>query len=279
MRTLIILTLLFFSHSSFSETPGPDVKLHFDQIPVFPNVFRIYGIDLYLKDSTLFLSRNGNETKIVSREKGIGQDGKDIAFIELWGNGKIDEFAILGVVTRWWYQSASDFGEEYSLIPVLIQHPSLNKSEKGVIVLSEIQPALIYSVTRKLGDEEIDIIVNSGKNCNNNLKNSLCYSSWYTVNTKSRELIKNKGENADISPSFSCLTKLSNIELIICQSLALSSLDKLMAAIYRENTSASKKTTQQQWLKERNVCIYKVDWHDCLIRAYDKRIEELQNNR
>lgn len=79
--------------------------------------------------------------------------------------------------------------------------------------------------------------------------------------------------------SFDCTKAQSNVEKIICAKSDLSELDEKLAVIYKaaltdETQAVNIRQAQKRWLKERNSC----GEADCLMSAYQRRIEELRSS-
>ncbi|WP_271411974.1 MliC family protein [Pseudomonas sp. Q1-7] len=87
---------------------------------------------------------------------------------------------------------------------------------------------------------------------------------------------------ADAGPSFDC-AKAQGVEQQVCQSTALSALDRQMADVYRKTLAATDAATQRRlraeqrgWLKGRDECWKASDQGQCLTLSYQTRLVALR---
>jgi uncharacterized protein YecT (DUF1311 family) len=84
-------------------------------------------------------------------------------------------------------------------------------------------------------------------------------------------------------PSFDCSKARTWSEQAVCNDTALSKLDRQLASLYRSaqsqrtgSTRDALKREQRAWVKQREACESAPQSFDCLRRAYDTRISQLE---
>ena len=86
----------------------------------------------------------------------------------------------------------------------------------------------------------------------------------------------------------SCPSTNSDFDIYLCQSYQIADLDKQLnklykAALKKQNSSIKAaysmqlQTEQQQWLKSRDLCLSKERSHECLVKAYSSKINDLKS--
>jgi len=82
------------------------------------------------------------------------------------------------------------------------------------------------------------------------------------------------------SPSFDCAKASNQVEKAICADRVLSELDVVMADRYKKALGAASdkkalKSSQRQWLKQREKCAKASDVFQCVQKSYRDRLSQL----